>query len=88
MAPGLLRVLILFIMEAAVSIAWPQNGLGGVLVAPTRHREKLGCLFMGFVGSSCACSGIVGFGLIGSDRWITRELEGSQGRIVRSREDI
>ena len=57
-------------------------------MAPTRHHEKLGRLFMGFVGSGCSRSGIVGFGLIGSDRWITRGLEGSQGIIVRSREDI
>ena len=57
-------------------------------MAPTRHCEKLGRLFMGFAGSGCARSGIVGFALIGSDRWITRELEGSQGINVRSREDI
>ena len=57
-------------------------------MAPARHREKLGQLFMGFVGSGCACSRIAELGLIGSDRWISRGLEGSQGTIVRLREDF
>ena len=65
-----------------------SGGLRGVLVAPARHREKLGCLFMGIVGSGCARSRIVGLGLIGSERWISRGLEGSQCRIVRLREDL
>ena len=59
-----------------------SGGLRGVLVAPARHREKLGCLFMGIVGSGCARSRIVGLGLVGSERWISRGLEGSQCRIV------
>ena len=57
-------------------------------MAPTRHREKLGHLFMGFVGSGCACSQIACLGLIGSDRWVSRGLEGSQSIIVRLCEDI
>ena len=61
---------------------------GGVLWAPARHREKLGRLFMGIVGSGCARSRIVGLGLVGSERGISRGLEGSQGRIVRLREDL
>ena len=65
-----------------------SGGLRGVLVAPARHREKLGCLFMGIVGSGCARSRIVGLGLIGSERWISRGLEGSQCRIVRPGEDL
>ena len=65
-----------------------SGGLRGVLVAPVRHRKKPGCLFMGIVGSGCARSRIVGLGLIGSERWISRGLEGSQGKIVRLREDL
>ena len=41
-----------------------SGGLRGVLVAPTRHREKLGQLSMGFVGSV----GFVGSGYVCSDR--------------------
>jgi hypothetical protein len=58
------------------------------MVAPARHREKLGRLSIGFVGSGCARSGIEVFGLVGSDRWISRGLEGLQGIIVRLHEDI
>ena len=39
-----------------------SGGLRGVLVAPARHREKVGFLFMGIVGSGCARSRIVGLG--------------------------
>ena len=35
-----------------------SGGLRGVLVAPARHREKLGRLSMGFVGSGCVCGEI------------------------------
>ena len=59
-----------------------SGGFRGVLVAPARHREKLGRLFMGIVGSGCARSRIVGLGLVGTERWISRGLGGSQGRIV------
>ena len=65
-----------------------SGGLRGVLVAPARHREKLGPLLMGIVGSGCARSGTMGLGLVGSERWISRGLEGSQCRIVRLREDL
>ena len=57
-------------------------------MAPARHREKLRRLFMGIVGSGCARNSIVGLGLVGTERWISRELEGSQGIIVRLREGI
>ena len=50
-----------------------SGGLRGVLVAPARHREKLGFLFMGIVGSGCARSRIVRLGLIWSERWISRD---------------
>ena len=65
-----------------------SGGLGGVLEAPARHREKLGRLSIGIVGSGCARSGVARLGLVGSDRWISRELEGLQRIIVRLREDI
>ena len=65
-----------------------SGGLGGVLVALARHREKLGLTSIGFVGSGCARSGIKVLGLVGSDRWISRGLGGLQGIIVRLREDI
>ena len=32
------------------------GGLGGVLAAPARDREKLGLLFIGFEGSGCLYS--------------------------------
>ena len=38
-----------------------SGSLRGALVAPARHREKLGCLYMGIVGSGCARSRIVGW---------------------------
>ena len=57
-------------------------------MAQARHREKLGRISIGFVGSGCARSGIEVSGLVGSDRWISRGLEGLQGIIVRLREDI
>ena len=65
-----------------------SGGLGGVLVAPARHREKLGRLFMGIVGSGRARGGIVELGLVGTERWVSRGLEGSQSRIVSLREDL
>ena len=57
-------------------------------MAPARHREKLGRLFMGIVGSGRARGRIVGLGLVGTERRVPRGLEGSQGRIVRLREDL
>ena len=48
-------------------------------MAPARHHEKLGQLFMGIVGSGCAHSRIVGLGLVGTERWISR---GSTGGIT------
>ena len=57
-------------------------------MAPARHRDKLGRLFMGIMGSGCSRSRIVGLGSIGTERWISRGLEGSQGRIVRLREEL
>ena len=57
-------------------------------MAPVRHRENLGRISTGFVGSGCARRRIVGLGLIGSDRRISRELEGTQDIIVRLREDF
>ena len=65
-----------------------SGGLGGVLEAPARHREKLERLFIGIVGSGCARSGVARLGLVGSDSWISRELECLQRIIVRLREDI
>jgi hypothetical protein len=40
-----------------------SGGLGGVLVAPSRHREKLGRLSIGIVGSGRARGGYRGIGL-------------------------
>ena len=57
-------------------------------MAPARHRGKLARLFMGIVGSGCTRSRIVGLGLVGTERWISRGLEGSQDIIVRLREDL
>ena len=57
-------------------------------MAPARHHKKLGWLFMGIVGSGCARSGIAGLGLIGSNWWISRGLEGSQGTIMGPHEDL
>ena len=65
-----------------------SGGLGGVLEAPARHREKLGRLFIGIVGSGCARSGVARLGLVGSDWWISRGLEVLQCIIVRLREDF
>ena len=65
-----------------------SGGLGGVLEAPTRHREKLERLSIGIVGSGRARSRVARLGLVGSDRWISRGLEGLQYIIVRLREDI
>ena len=65
-----------------------SGGLGGVLEAPARRREKLGRLSIGIVGSGCARSGVARLGLVGSDRWISLRLEGLQCIIVRLREDI
>ena len=53
------------------------GGLGGVLVAPARLREKLGQLFVGIVGSGCARSGIAG--LIGLDQVRMMDIKGTGG---------
>ena len=44
-------------------------------MAPERHREKLGRLFIGIVGSGCARGEIVRMGLGGQDWWMPRGLE-------------
>ena len=41
-----------------------SGGLRGVLVAPARHHEKLGQLFIGIVGSGCTRNRIMRLGLV------------------------
>ena len=53
-----------------------SGGLGGVLVAPARHREKLGRLFIGIVGSGCTRSRIMRLGLV---RVRTVDIKGIEG---------
>ena len=57
-------------------------------MAQARHHEKLGRISIGFVGSGCVCVRIEVSGLVGSDQWISKGLEGLQGIIVRLHEDI
>ena len=53
-----------------------SGGLGGVLVAPARRREKLGRLFIGIVGSGCTRSRIMRLGLV---RVRTVDIKGTGG---------
>ena len=65
-----------------------SSGLGGVLTASARHREKLGLLSIGFAGSGCARVEMVQMGLGGRECWVASGWEGSQEASVEHREDL